>query len=76
MLFPIQSLPLIFGFPEPTTPVSPYAVYNGQRQSSVYQPTEIALIAKHLKEVSMYDASSMAQNLFSPSAAITSLRLF
>ncbi|XP_004071691.1 G-protein coupled receptor family C group 5 member C isoform X3 [Oryzias latipes] len=36
---------------EPTTPVSPYAVYNGQRQSSVYQPTEIALIAKHLKEM-------------------------
>ncbi|RVE69563.1 hypothetical protein OJAV_G00079350 [Oryzias javanicus] len=34
---------------EPTKPVSPYGVYNGQPQSCVYQPTEIALIAKRLK---------------------------
>ncbi|XP_024128004.1 G-protein coupled receptor family C group 5 member C isoform X3 [Oryzias melastigma] len=32
-----------------TKPVSPYGVYNGQPQTCVYQPTEIALIAKHLK---------------------------
>ncbi|KAF3700117.1 G-protein coupled receptor family C group 5 member C Retinoic acid-induced gene 3 protein [Channa argus] len=32
----------------PTKPVSPYGCYNGQLRSCVYQPTEIALIAKGL----------------------------
>ncbi|KAM9391596.1 G-protein coupled receptor family C group 5 member C-like [Pholidichthys leucotaenia] len=34
-----------------TKPVSPYAVYNGQFRSGVYQPTEIALIAKGLTKM-------------------------
>nr|XP_046272058.1 G-protein coupled receptor family C group 5 member C-like [Scatophagus argus] len=35
----------------PTKPVSPYGAYNGQVRSCVYQPTEIALIAKGLKKL-------------------------
>ncbi|XP_030263323.1 G-protein coupled receptor family C group 5 member C-like [Sparus aurata] len=35
----------------PTKPVSPYGVYNGQLRSGVYQPTEIALIAKGLTKM-------------------------
>ncbi|CAN9505660.1 unnamed protein product [Ophioblennius macclurei] len=33
---------------DPTQPVSPYGAYNGQVRSRVYQPTELALIAKGL----------------------------
>ncbi|XP_061702936.1 G-protein coupled receptor family C group 5 member C-like [Syngnathoides biaculeatus] len=36
---------------EPSKPVSPYAAYNGQLRSCVYQPTEIALIAKGLTKM-------------------------
>lgn len=43
-----------FSLPVPTKPVSPYGVYNGQLRSCVYQPTEIALIAKGLTKVSGY----------------------
>ncbi|XP_061893410.1 G-protein coupled receptor family C group 5 member C-like [Entelurus aequoreus] len=35
----------------PTKPVSPYGAYNGQLRSCVYQPTEIALIAKGLTKM-------------------------
>ncbi|XP_070837253.1 G-protein coupled receptor family C group 5 member C-like [Chaetodon trifascialis] len=35
----------------PTKPTSPYAAYNGQLRSCVYQPTEIALIAKNLTKM-------------------------
>ncbi|KAG8446480.1 hypothetical protein GDO86_014077 [Hymenochirus boettgeri] len=35
-------------------PVSPYSGYNGQVRSSVYQPTEMALMNKHTPEIS-YD---------------------
>ncbi|KAG7242833.1 hypothetical protein INR49_018088 [Caranx melampygus] len=35
----------------PTKPVSPYGAYNGQVRSCVYQPTEIALIAKGLTKM-------------------------
>uniref|UniRef100_A0A3Q4HZ95 G protein-coupled receptor class C group 5 member C n=1 Tax=Neolamprologus brichardi TaxID=32507 RepID=A0A3Q4HZ95_NEOBR len=38
--------------PESTNPASPYGVYNGQARSCLYQPTEIALIAKGLTRVS------------------------
>uniref|UniRef100_A0A672F271 G protein-coupled receptor class C group 5 member C n=1 Tax=Salarias fasciatus TaxID=181472 RepID=A0A672F271_SALFA len=37
----------------PSKPVSPYGTYNGQLRSCVYQPTELALIAKGLPKVSM-----------------------
>lgn len=33
-------------------PVSPYSGYNGQVRSSVYQPTELALITKGMTNVS------------------------
>ncbi|KAM3597248.1 uncharacterized protein V6R79_001860 [Siganus canaliculatus] len=36
---------------ETTDPISPYAAYNGQLRSRVYQPTEIALIAKGLTKM-------------------------
>ncbi|XP_039904860.1 G-protein coupled receptor family C group 5 member C-like isoform X1 [Simochromis diagramma] len=39
--------------PESTNPTSPYGVYNGQARSCLYQPTEIALIAKGLTRVSV-----------------------
>ncbi|XP_057717061.1 G-protein coupled receptor family C group 5 member C-like [Corythoichthys intestinalis] len=35
----------------PSKPVSPYGAYNGQLRSCVYQPTEIALIAKGLTKM-------------------------
>lgn len=35
-----------------TKPESPYGAYNGQLRSAVYQPTELALIAKGLTRVS------------------------
>uniref|UniRef100_A0A8C9YVV0 G protein-coupled receptor class C group 5 member C n=1 Tax=Sander lucioperca TaxID=283035 RepID=A0A8C9YVV0_SANLU len=35
-------------------PVSPYGAYNGRLRSCVYQPTEIALIAKGMTKVSEY----------------------
>ncbi|XP_029692749.1 G-protein coupled receptor family C group 5 member C-like isoform X2 [Takifugu rubripes] len=35
----------------PTKPVSPYGAYNGQVRGCVYQPTEIALIAKGLTKM-------------------------
>uniref|UniRef100_A0A3B4ZSJ3 G-protein coupled receptor family C group 5 member C-like n=1 Tax=Stegastes partitus TaxID=144197 RepID=A0A3B4ZSJ3_9TELE len=42
-----------FSMDEPPTgtPVSPYGAYNGQLRSCVYQPTELALIAKGLTKV-------------------------
>ncbi|XP_049417389.1 G-protein coupled receptor family C group 5 member C-like [Epinephelus fuscoguttatus] len=49
----------------PTKPVSPYAAYNGQLRSCVYQPTEIALIAKGL--------TKMDQDLMIPRARAPSL---
>lgn len=33
-------------------PVSPYSGYTGQLRSSVYQPTELALITKTISNVS------------------------
>ncbi|CAK6963065.1 G-protein coupled receptor family C group 5 member C-like [Scomber scombrus] len=36
---------------EPTKPISPYGAYNGQLRSCVYQPTELALIAKGLTKM-------------------------
>uniref|UniRef100_A0A7N8X6E0 G-protein coupled receptor family C group 5 member C-like n=1 Tax=Mastacembelus armatus TaxID=205130 RepID=A0A7N8X6E0_9TELE len=41
----------------PTKPVSPYGSYNGQLRSCVYQPTEIALIAKGITKVSVFTES-------------------
>lgn len=44
--------------------MSPYGAFNGQVRSCVYQPTEIALIAKGLTKVSVWptsDCSSLAQ---------------
>lgn len=38
--------------PVPTKPVSPYGAFNGQVRGCVYQPTEIALIAKGLTKAS------------------------
>ncbi|XP_074512658.1 G-protein coupled receptor family C group 5 member C-like [Sebastes fasciatus] len=35
----------------PTKPMSPYGAYNGQLRSCVYQPTEIALIAKGMTKM-------------------------
>ncbi|XP_075942817.1 G-protein coupled receptor family C group 5 member C-like [Anarhichas minor] len=35
----------------PTKPVSPYGAYDGQLRSCVYQPTELALIAKGLTKM-------------------------
>ncbi|XP_041858302.1 G-protein coupled receptor family C group 5 member C-like [Melanotaenia boesemani] len=49
---------------EPTKPVSPYGVYNGQLRSCVYQPTEIALIAKGL---TMADQCVMIPRATAPS---------
>lgn len=40
-----------------TNPVSPYGAFNGQVRSCVYQPTEIALIAKGLTKVSVWPTS-------------------
>ncbi|XP_047213819.1 G-protein coupled receptor family C group 5 member C-like [Girardinichthys multiradiatus] len=51
---------------DPTKPVSPYGIYNGQLRSCVYQPTEIALITKGLK---------MDQGLIIPRARAPSLDL-
>ncbi|XP_019950032.1 G-protein coupled receptor family C group 5 member C-like [Paralichthys olivaceus] len=48
----------------PTKPVSPYGVYNGQLRSCVYQPTEIALIAKGLTK---RDQDAMMSRATSPS---------
>lgn len=50
---------------DPTKPVSPYGTYNGQLRSCVYQPTEIALIAKGL--------TKMDQNMMIPRASLSSL---
>ncbi|XP_040047698.2 G-protein coupled receptor family C group 5 member C [Gasterosteus aculeatus] len=36
---------------EPTKPVSPYGAYNGRLRSCVYQPTELALIARGLTKM-------------------------
>lgn len=44
-------------FPVPKKPVSPYGAYNGQLRSCVYQPTELALIAKGMTKVSVYTIS-------------------
>lgn len=43
----------LFSSPVPTKPVSPYGAYNGQVRGCVYQPTEIALIAKGLMKASV-----------------------
>ncbi|XP_041937972.1 G-protein coupled receptor family C group 5 member C isoform X1 [Alosa sapidissima] len=62
-----------FSMDEPNSghkPVSPYSGYNGQLRSSVYQPTELALISKGINtksEVQSYDipratATPPAQN--------------
>lgn len=48
-----RSAPLAFSSPVPTKPVSPYGAYNGQVRGCVYQPTEIALIAKGLTKASV-----------------------
>ncbi|KAM9843571.1 G-protein coupled receptor family C group 5 member C-like [Aulostomus maculatus] len=50
-----------------TKPVSPYGSYNGQLRSCVYQPTEIALIAKGL--------TRMDQDTMIPRATPPSLNL-
>ncbi|XP_029365167.1 G-protein coupled receptor family C group 5 member C-like [Echeneis naucrates] len=49
----------------PTKPVSPYGNYNGQIRSCVYQPTELALIAKGL--------TKMNQDAMIPRATVPSL---
>ncbi|XP_078478134.1 LOW QUALITY PROTEIN: G-protein coupled receptor family C group 5 member C-like [Lampetra planeri] len=49
----------------PTKPVSPYGAYNGQLRSCVYQPTELALIAKGL--------TKMDQDTMIPRATASSL---
>ncbi|XP_036946019.1 G-protein coupled receptor family C group 5 member C-like [Acanthopagrus latus] len=49
---------------EPTKPVSPYGAYNGQLRSGVYQPTEIALIAKGLTKM---DQDAMLPRARAPS---------
>uniref|UniRef100_A0A8D3DPI1 G-protein coupled receptors family 3 profile domain-containing protein n=1 Tax=Scophthalmus maximus TaxID=52904 RepID=A0A8D3DPI1_SCOMX len=53
---PLQNVHLenkAFSMDEPPagTPVSPYGAYNGHVRSRVYQPTELALIAKGLSKV-------------------------
>lgn len=45
--------PRVFSPAGPTKPVSPYGAYNGQVRGCVYQPTEIALIAKGLTKASV-----------------------
>ena len=52
-----NKLSTAFPSPEPTKPVSPYGAYNGQLRSGVYQPTEIALIAKGLTKVGVHTIS-------------------
>lgn len=47
-----HSRPRAFSPAGPTKPVSPYGAYNGQVRGCVYQPTEIALIAKGLTKAS------------------------
>ncbi|KAM4531804.1 G-protein coupled receptor family C group 5 member C-like [Odontesthes bonariensis] len=49
---------------EPTKPASIYGAYNGQLRSCVYQPTELALIAKGL---TMMDQSRMIPRASVPS---------
>ncbi|XP_028268350.1 G-protein coupled receptor family C group 5 member C-like [Parambassis ranga] len=44
----------------PTKPVSPYGVYNGQMRSCVYQPTELALIAKGITKMDQDNVKSRA----------------
>lgn len=53
-----------FSLPVPTKPVSPYGVYNGQVRSCVYQPTEIALIAKGLTKVNACTILDTTKHLF------------
>uniref|UniRef100_A0A3B4UHL9 G protein-coupled receptor class C group 5 member C n=1 Tax=Seriola dumerili TaxID=41447 RepID=A0A3B4UHL9_SERDU len=55
-----------FSMDEPPTgaPVSPYGAYNGQVRSAVYQPTEIALIAKGLTKM---DQDAMIPRATAPS---------
>ncbi|KAG7504473.1 G-protein coupled receptor family C group 5 member C-like [Solea senegalensis] len=48
----------------PTKPVSPYGAYNGMVRSCVYQPTEIALIAKALSKT---EQEAMISRAASPS---------
>ncbi|KAM6905300.1 G-protein coupled receptor family C group 5 member C-like [Xenentodon cancila] len=49
--------------PEPTNSTSPYGAYNGQLRSCVYQPTEIALIAKGLRMMDQSTIIPRAQSL-------------
>lgn len=62
---------------QPTKPVSPYGGYNGQLRSGVYQPTEIALIAKSLTMVSVFRVITQTFFIFSfiASTAVVSMRL-
>uniref|UniRef100_A0A8C2ZSJ6 G protein-coupled receptor class C group 5 member C n=1 Tax=Cyclopterus lumpus TaxID=8103 RepID=A0A8C2ZSJ6_CYCLU len=62
----------------PTKPVSPYGGYNGQLRSCVYQPTEIALIAKGLTKVSEFNTFNTTEHPLSVTSAqiITLLRAF
>ncbi|KAM9745752.1 G-protein coupled receptor family C group 5 member C-like [Menidia menidia] len=56
---------------EPTQPESPYGAYNGQVRSCVYQPTELALIAKGL---TMMDHGVMIPRARAPSLNPGSVR--
>ncbi|XP_032392975.1 G-protein coupled receptor family C group 5 member C isoform X1 [Etheostoma spectabile] len=48
----------------PSKPISPYGAYNGQLRSCVYQPTEIALIAKGMTKM---DQDAMMPRARAPS---------
>ncbi|XP_017339642.1 G-protein coupled receptor family C group 5 member C isoform X2 [Ictalurus punctatus] len=48
-------------------PVSPYSGYNGQIRSSVYQPTELAIITNHKTDYS-FDTSIPRASLASPAS--------
>uniref|UniRef100_A0A8D3C576 G-protein coupled receptors family 3 profile domain-containing protein n=1 Tax=Scophthalmus maximus TaxID=52904 RepID=A0A8D3C576_SCOMX len=56
-----------FSSPVPMKPVSPYGAYNGHVRSRVYQPTELALIAKGLSKVSVFAIPAAAAT--SPSSS-------
>ncbi|XP_036004010.1 G-protein coupled receptor family C group 5 member C isoform X1 [Fundulus heteroclitus] len=56
---------------EPTNPTSPYAIYNGQPRSCLYQPTELALISKGF---TMNDQGRMIPRARAPSLTVGSGR--
>lgn len=77
MSFILFNLPPPFLLKVPTKPVSPYGSYNGQIRSCVYQPTEIALIAKGLTRVSAFTIFNIKKHvlLFTSEEKITCLHV-